>query len=149
MKVALAMEMKEHIAIISSENDKLVRLAMRMAEEGYEDPGCSDEDLPEQLLAAADGGISQLLNFENGQVSVCTGKACTRKGGSEHILSALVSRWEDDPKVDVQQCSCMGECKKAANVELRGDGTTTVVTGLQPEMLPAKQAAERELDLVC
>lgn len=151
-KVTLALEMKRVIATIDAENDNLVRLAMRMAEEGYEDPdscSSSDEDAQQELVAAADGGVTQLLGLEKGLVNVCTGKACTRKGGSEQILSALSSRWQDNPDIDVQECSCMGHCKLAANVAIRVADTTTVVTGMNFEMPTEseQQAKQRALEV--
>lgn len=149
-KVTLALEMKKVITTIEADNDNLVRLAMRMAEQGYEDPdsgSSSDEDAPQEVVAAADQGVTQLLSLEKGLVNVCTGKACTRKGGSEQILSALTSRWKDNPDIDVQECSCMSMCKLAANVSMRVADTNTVVTGMKPEMLTEQQAKERVLEL--
>jgi len=149
-KIELALEMKEMIAKVNSENDQLLRLAFAMAEAGYEDPDSDsscDEDTADQVLAATSGGVVQLLKLQKGQVDVCTGKACSRKGGSEHILDSLTSHFQGNPKVTVQQCSCMGMCKHATNVSMREKDVKTVISELKPDMLSEHGVSVRELEL--
>eukprot|EP00892_Ulva_mutabilis_P012154 jgi/Ulvmu1/9310/UM050_0059.1 len=150
-KVALALEMKEMIAKVNSDNDQLLRLVMSMAEAGYEDPdtgSSSDGAAADQVLASEEGGVAQLLKLKNGQVDVCQGKACRRKGSSEQVLLALASHFQDNSNVAVNECSCMGMCKHATNVAMREKDTTNVVCGLQPEMLPEHGVQQPELELV-
>jgi hypothetical protein len=139
-KAVLQADMQALLTEVNFDTGKLGDLIRRMADAGYveDDSSCSeDEDMEnrEEILDAAMGGATSLLDLKKGEVTVCLGKACTRKGKSESIEHALRQHWAGTG-VAVNTCSCMGKCKTAANVQMQCEkASMTTVTGLSTAIL--------------
>lgn len=148
-KAGLHEEMQCLVKEVNLDTDRLGDLIKRMADAGFVDPDTSsseDMEEPTRSIDAASGGAVELCGVRSGTVTVCTGKACTRKGQSDSITQALQQHWAGSD-VLVQTCSCMSMCKSAANVQIDSEGCTTTVTGLSPSLLtesdvPVMQLAE-------
>lgn len=136
-KAHLQADMQSLLMEVNFDNDRLADLIKRMTDAGYVDDcssSSSEEEMQTEVLDAAMGGVLKLLKMKKGTVTVCVGKACTRKGKSESIKQALQQRWEGTG-VEVQTCSCMGMCKTAANVQVECEGSATTVTALSVQIL--------------
>lgn len=56
-----------------------------------------------------------------GRVLVCQGKACVRKGGLQ-VLQAVSHATSASTGVEVLPCKCLGKCKQAPAMRVRGEG---------------------------
>lgn len=53
---------------------------------------------------------------------VCTSKSCCRRGGSEvleRLRDAIAP--EDQARIQIKKCGCLGTCKKGPSLKIRGD----------------------------
>lgn len=53
---------------------------------------------------------------------VCTSKSCCRRGGSE-VLEKLQQSIpaEDQARIQIKKCGCLGTCKKGPSLKIRGE----------------------------
>lgn len=60
---------------------------------------------------------------------VCTSKSCCRRGGSE-LLTNLQNAVEqqDQARIQIKKCGCLGSCKKGPSLKIRGDKKIHQVT---------------------
>lgn len=68
---------------------------------------------------------------------VCTSKSCCRRGGSQ-LLEKLQQAVEeqDQARIQIKKCGCLGSCKKGPSLKIRGDKKIHQVTPCAvPELL--------------
>jgi hypothetical protein len=80
-------------------------------------PTRTEKQEPEVVSSAE--GLPAVLAALRGEIAVCGGKACCRKGDSDQIYEELVRHFEAREGVSLVRCSCLGQCKYAANVRLQ------------------------------
>jgi hypothetical protein len=80
-------------------------------------PKRTEKQEPEVVSSAE--GLPAVLAAVRGEIAVCEGKACCRKGDSDQIYEELVSHFEARKGVSLVRCSCLGQCKYAASVRLQ------------------------------
>jgi hypothetical protein len=153
-KAEVIAEMRVVINEVTRDCVRYDELVKRMALVAYHDDEDSDSscDEEEDMLVTVDakeGGMGVMLALEEGSVSVCTGKACTRKGNSLVLVDEIKQRMAGRD-VTITSCKCMGICKSAANVELCDrKGARTRVTGLSADSLPGQIGARKDVLASC
>lgn len=105
---------------------------------------CGD---PSPTSVPSESAMRSVLTMQQGTVAVCQGKACTRRGASADIHSALQRHFTDSgAQVDVQCTKCLGACKTATNIRVEptpGDGDVRIVNAVCLDDLVVQQPAAR------
>lgn len=94
-------------------------------------PGKRKPGKPEVLVA--EQALPDVLAASGGQISVCEGKACNRKGENQGIFDELESHFAAAGAAapTLARCKCLGQCKYPTSIRSEcPEGEVRVVSGV-------------------